>query len=133
MSLLKDKGPYTNTEKGLVLGMVCLSLGAQLHSLLKDCTHDATIFAYAGRLIVDGFVPYRDGQMEANYANWLVANGVVIMTGFGEADWDNAAKAAVEGFFPGRDVIVVEALELWYWGGGVHCVTNDQPAVNSVE
>jgi len=34
----------------------------------------------------------------------------------------------IEGFFPGRDVVVVETLELWYRGGGVHCVTNDQPS-----
>jgi len=27
-------------------------------------------------------------------------------------------------------VVVVEILELWFWGGGVHCVTNDQPAMS---
>ena len=93
----------------------------------------ASIIAGAGldvvRLDVPGYVNYHNADMPAIYMNWLVANGVVIMTGFGVPAWDSAAKSTVEGFFPGRDVHVVETLELWYWGGGVHCVTNDQPAV----
>lgn len=93
----------------------------------------ATIIGDAGfnvvRLDMPGYVTYHNEQMAAIYINWLVANGVVIMNGFGVPAWDNAAKTTVEGFFPGRDVFVVETLELWYWGGGVHCVTNDQPAV----
>lgn len=79
------------------------------------------------RLDIPGFVSYRGAKMPAIYVNWLVANGVVVMTGFGEPEWDNAAKAVVETYFPGRDVVVIETLDLWYSGGGVHCVTNDQP------
>ncbi|MDP7111920.1 MAG: agmatine deiminase family protein [Myxococcota bacterium] len=39
------------------------------------------------------------------------------------------AAATIEGFFPGRDVHMIDTRELWYSGGGVHCVTNDQPAL----
>jgi agmatine deiminase len=92
----------------------------------------ATIIGNAGlnvvRLDVPGKVTYKGIQMSAIYTNWLVANGAVILCGFGVPAWDNAAKATVAGYFPGRDVVVVETLELWYSGGGVHCVTNDQPA-----
>ncbi|MCK5076854.1 MAG: agmatine deiminase family protein, partial [Calditrichia bacterium] len=92
----------------------------------------ATIIQEAGfqvlRLDVPGKVNYLGSEMEANYTNWLVANGVVILCGFGAPEWDNAAKTTVEGYFPGRDVIVTDVRELWYNGGGVHCVTNDQPA-----
>lgn len=83
------------------------------------------------RMDIPGYVTYRGIKMPANYVNWLVANGVVVMTGFGEPEWDNIAKAAVESFFPGREVVVIEALDLWYSGGGVHCVTNDQPMMPS--
>ena len=79
------------------------------------------------RLDIPGYVSYRGARMPAIYVNWLVANDVVVMTGFGETDWDNAAKETVESYFPGRDVVVIETLDLWYSGGGVHCVTNDQP------
>jgi len=83
------------------------------------------------RMDILGYVTYRGIKMPAIYVNWLVANGVVVMTGFGEPDWDNAAKATVESYFPGRDVVVIETLDLWYSGGGVHCVTNDQPMMQS--
>lgn len=79
------------------------------------------------RLDIPGYVSYRGIEMPAIYVNWLVANGVVVMTGFGALEWDNAAKSVVEGYFPGREVVVIETLDLWYSGGGVHCVTNDQP------
>ncbi len=92
----------------------------------------ASIIQAAGfdvvRLDVPGYVNYHGTDMPAIYTNWLVANGVVILCGFDVPAWDNAAKATVESYFPGHDVFVVETLELWYWGGGVHCVTNDQPA-----
>ena len=65
--------------------------------------------------------------MPAIYVNWLVGNGFVLMTGFGVPEWDDAAKKSVEEYFPGRDVHIVETLALWYDGGGVHCVTTDQP------
>ena len=41
--------------------------------------------------------------------------------------YDAAAKKRIEGYFPGRDVYVIEMLASWYDGGGVHCHTNDQP------
>jgi agmatine deiminase len=82
------------------------------------------------RMDIPGSVNYRGVPMAASYMNWLVANGVVVMTGFGVPEWDDAARLTVGGFFPGRDVAIVPTLELWYNGGGVHCVTNDQPAAS---
>jgi len=72
----------------------------------------------------------RGTQLEANYVNWLVGNGVVIATGFGIPEWDNAAKKTIEGYFPDRDVHMITAPTIWYYGGGIHCVTNDQPALS---
>ena len=93
----------------------------------------ATTIAAAGldvvRLDVPGQITYLGASMSANYTNWLVANGAIIATGFDHPQWDAAAKATIEGFFPGRDVHMVDTRELWYSGGGVHCVTNDQPAL----
>lgn len=79
------------------------------------------------RLDIPGYVTYKGATFYCDYANWYVANDVVVMTGFNVTEWDNAAKQTVQGWFPSRDVIVVETLQLWKDGGGVHCVTNDQP------
>ena len=91
-----------------------------------------TIEAAGFKVIRDpilGSVKYRDAEFDTNYLNWLVGNGFVITVGFGNKAYDAAAKQRIEGYFPGRDVYVVEMLASWYNGGGVHCHTNDQPAI----
>jgi agmatine deiminase len=94
----------------------------------------ATISAAGFDVIRDpilGQVGYRDRVFNAKYLNWLVGNGFVIVGGFGDAALDAAAKRRVADYFPGRDVYVIEILESWYDGGGVHCHTNDQPALDA--
>lgn len=62
-----------------------------------------------------------------DYMNWLVGNGYVVSGAFGNATADQAAKARIESYFPGRTVYFVDVQDMWADGGGVHCVTNDQP------
>ncbi len=80
---------------------------------------------------IEGTVRYGAHIFDTNYMNWLVGNGFVITVGFGDPDTDAAAKKRLESYFPGRDVYVIEMLESWAAGGGVHCHTNDQPALPS--
>jgi agmatine deiminase len=81
------------------------------------------------RMDVPGAFVHRGVSMSAVYVNWLVLDEVVVATGFGEPAWDLDARAFIEGVFPGREVLMVETRDLWYFGGGVHCVTNDQPGI----
>ncbi len=74
-----------------------------------------------------GQVTYKGVTFDTDYLNWLVGNGFVIAVGFGDDAADAAAQAQLEAWFPGRTVHVIEMLESWYSGGGVHCHTNDQP------
>jgi agmatine deiminase len=62
-----------------------------------------------------------------SYMNWLVGNGFVLGMAFGAQEADEAAAAQLAALYPGRDVHMVEAGSLWESGGGVHCVTSDQP------
>ncbi len=78
---------------------------------------------------VEGTSRYRGRTFDTNYVNWLVGNGFVITVGFDNPRTDAAAKARIEAYFPGRDVHVIEMLSSWASGGGVHCHTNDQPAL----
>lgn len=78
---------------------------------------------------VEATVRYRGRSFDTNYMNWLVGNGFVIAVGFGHPEADAAARARIEGYFPGRDVHMIEMLSSWAAGGGVHCHTNDQPAL----
>jgi len=89
------------------------------------------------RMDIPGEVTYKNIPMSAIYMNWLVGNGFVVTTGFAadgnEAEvngWDEDARTTIAGYFPDRDVYVVDTLASWYNGGGIHCHTNDQPALS---
>jgi agmatine deiminase len=84
------------------------------------------------RMNFDAAITYKGKTFDADYMNWGVGNGWVILVGFGNPATDDAAKAQVEQWFPGRDVYVIEMLESWIAGGGVHCHTNDQPAASTI-
>ena len=91
-----------------------------------------TIAAAGFRVIrdpVEGTIRYKGRTFDTNYMNWLTGNGFVIAVGFDNPRTDAAARARLQEYFPERDVHVIEMLDSWVSGGGVHCHTNDQPAL----
>ncbi|MFB0627315.1 agmatine/peptidylarginine deiminase [Streptomyces sp. AB3(2024)] len=68
-----------------------------------------------------------DPKFVAAYANYYVCNGAVISSQFGDASADAAAKAALVQLFPGRTVVQLNTDYLGAGGGGIHCVTQQQP------
>ncbi|MFE4632427.1 agmatine/peptidylarginine deiminase [Streptomyces sp. NPDC056773] len=64
----------------------------------------------------------------ASYANYYVCNGAVISSQFGDSTADAAAKATLQRLFPGRVVVQLNTDSLGAGGGGIHCVTQQQPA-----
>ncbi|MGM9443552.1 agmatine deiminase family protein [Streptomyces murinus] len=63
----------------------------------------------------------------ASYANYYVCNGAVISGQFGDAQADTAAKATLARLFPGRVIEQLNIDRLGTGGGGIHCVTQQQP------
>ncbi len=84
------------------------------------------------RMDFQAAITYVGHTFDADYMNWGVGNGWVILVGFDNPATDNAAKALLESWYPGRDVYVIEMLDSWIAGGGVHCHTNDQPAASVI-
>ena len=41
---------------------------------------------------------------------------------------DKVAKAILEKVYPGREIVLVDATEIFARGGGIHCITQQQPA-----
>ena len=78
---------------------------------------------------IETYVKYKDRAFDTNYMNWIVGDGYVISSGFGDTKADTNAKARLQSYFPGRDVYVIEMLESWAQGGGIHCHTSDQPSI----
>ena len=67
-----------------------------------------------------------DGFVDFSYINHYIVNGGVILCGFGDPN-DAVAKAILEGAYPGRRVVLVEARPIFQRGGGIHCITQQQP------
>lgn len=63
----------------------------------------------------------------ASYTNFYIANGAIIMPAYG-IDADHAAAEVLTAAFPGREVVPVQINQLAHGGGGVHCITQQQPA-----
>jgi agmatine deiminase len=64
------------------------------------------------------------------YANYYVANNVVLVPVYGDAH-DANAKAIIAEHFPGREVVGILAHMMAELGGMIHCVTQQQPEVAS--
>jgi agmatine deiminase len=69
---------------------------------------------------VEGFVDY-------SYINHYIVNGAVILCSFDDPN-DEVAKSILEKVYPGRDIVLVDAKQIFANGGGIHCITQQQPA-----
>jgi agmatine deiminase len=68
-----------------------------------------------------------DPAFVGSYANYYVCNGAVIAAQFGDAAADAAARSVLARLFPGRVVEQLNIDHLGAGGGGIHCVTQQQP------
>jgi agmatine deiminase len=68
-----------------------------------------------------------DQRLPASYANFYVANGVVLMPAYDRLR-DDAARAVLARCFPTRAVIPIECTDLVWGLGAIHCVTQQWPA-----
>ncbi|MGW1120914.1 agmatine deiminase family protein [Streptomyces tanashiensis] len=76
------------------------------------------------------FVDIAGGEVEVSYLNYYVANGGVVVPVAGVPQ-DDEALAVIAEAYPGRKVVGVRAPAIAYGGGGVHCITQQVPAVSA--
>ncbi|TFD33318.1 agmatine deiminase family protein [Cryobacterium cryoconiti] len=100
----------------------------ELHAVLAGATDAAGRTFTVVDLPAPATLSDADGFVDYNYVNHLVVNGGVIACGFGEERADEAAREILSGVYPGREVVSVEARPLFARGGGIHCVTQQQPS-----
>lgn len=79
-------------------------------------------------LPMPGFVGSPEGRLPASYANFYIANGVVLLPVFGHAN-DRRAIEVLQKLFSDRTVIPIQCEPLAWGMGTIHCVTQQQPAV----
>jgi agmatine deiminase len=66
-------------------------------------------------------------RLPASYANFYVANGVVIVPTFNDPN-DRIALETLADLFPDRDVVGIHAVDLVWGLGTLHCLTQQEPA-----
>ena len=102
----------------------------QIRAVLEQATDAAGRSLEIIELPAPDTLQDEDGFVDWNYANHLVVNGGVIACGYGEADADSRA-AGILGEAYGRDVVTIDARPILQRGGGIHCITQQQPASNA--
>ncbi len=72
-------------------------------------------------------VVFRGQRLPASYANFYVANGLVLMPTFHDPS-DRVALSILADVFPDREVIGIHSVDLIWGLGALHCMTQQQPA-----
>jgi agmatine deiminase len=67
-------------------------------------------------------------RLPASYANFYIANGIVLMPAYGTRADDTAAGILAE-CFPGRSVVPIDCRALVVGLGALHCLTQQIPAI----
>jgi len=65
-------------------------------------------------------------RLPASYANFYIANGVVLAPVYSHPN-DRLAVKIIKDVFPGRRIVPIECTALVYGLGAIHCVTQQEP------
>jgi agmatine deiminase len=69
-----------------------------------------------------------DARVPLSYINFYFANDVVIFPTFDAKKADDHAFQLFKDIFPNRTIIPIHALPIVHGGGGIHCITMQQPS-----
>lgn len=71
---------------------------------------------------------FDSASFAAGYINFYVCNGAVIAPQFGDTRADDNARQTLRDLFPGREVVQLNIDGIAAGGGGIHCLTQQEPA-----
>jgi agmatine deiminase len=67
----------------------------------------------------------------SSYLNFFLTNGFVILPKYSHMGSslvkEEKVKKIFEDHFPNRKIVFIDAMTLNWWGGGIHCITQQQP------
>jgi agmatine deiminase len=69
-----------------------------------------------------------EGWVDWSYVNHYVCNGAVIACAFDDPA-DAEARELLAAAYPGREIVQIDARPIFDRGGGIHCITQQQPAL----
>ncbi|MBI4471613.1 MAG: agmatine deiminase family protein, partial [Acidobacteria bacterium] len=71
----------------------------------------------------------QDVRLPASYLNFYIANQAVLIPAYG-AETDPIATRILARAFPERTIVPIDCRDLVYGAGTLHCITQQQPAIN---
>jgi agmatine deiminase len=77
-------------------------------------------------LPMPGVIEYRGQRLPASYANFYIANQIVLVPTYRHAN-DARALAILQKAFPDRRVLGVDSTELIWGLGSFHCISQQEP------
>ena len=80
------------------------------------------------RLPMPGKIVREGRRLPASYANFYIANKVVLLPVFADPN-DKWAVSVIEAAFPTRKIVPIDCRELIWGLGAFHCLTQQQPEV----
>ena len=66
-------------------------------------------------------------RLTLSYINFYLANKGIVMPAFGYESYDKAANQLFHQLFPNHQIAQIDALDVFAGGGGIHCITQQQP------
>lgn len=97
------------------------------YQMMKGLRYDVEGVVFDDKTTLKGVVP-------ASYCNFLVTNGVVLLPYYyteGRSEQykktDERSKEILQQAYPDRKIVQIDALSINV-GGGMHCITQQQPA-----
>jgi agmatine deiminase len=78
-------------------------------------------------LPMPALVEYEGQRLPASYANFYIANGMVLVPTFRDKH-DRVALEILQREIPDRQVIGIDSTELIWGLGSFHCITQQEPA-----
>lgn len=73
-------------------------------------------------------VIYEDTRLPASYANFYIANKVVVVPIFNDKN-DERALQIIQSCFPGRKVIGINSVDIIWGLGSFHCLSQQEPKI----
>ena len=104
------------------------------HKILQDnLTRLASLRNESGdsfrivELPMPGFIEYKGQRLPASYANFYIANGIVLVPTYRQPSDDRAIEI-LQREMPKHKVIGIDSTELIWGLGSFHCITQQEPA-----
>jgi agmatine deiminase len=73
-------------------------------------------------------VVYEDQRLPASYANFYIANNVVVVPVF-NCDKDEKALQIIQQCFPSRKILGINSVDIIWGLGSFHCLSQQEPAI----